>query len=277
MRYFTLPSQALLHPKVCGNLISEHGFLHHQRCFDETVLIFVLEGTLSITQSGTPFSIQPNHFLLLPAKEEHFGHLPSMGRLSYLWLHFTSDASLTQTTLPAESPVSDLLLPETGTVSLSSRFPLFFHQLLDIFRLEKCHSAQMTELLLRLLLCELSQEARDSLLPAASPHTPFLQSVAKWLRANCCRRVTSTELTAVFGYNSDYLSSLFKKEFGSGITAYLNRSRIEVSKNLLRNTSASIKEAAYSCGFPDEKYYMKLFKRLVGMTPSEYQSRFFEK
>ncbi len=46
MRYFTIPSIDSIHYLVCGNLMSQDGFLHHRRCFHENVLILALEGTL---------------------------------------------------------------------------------------------------------------------------------------------------------------------------------------------------------------------------------------
>ena len=51
----------------------------------------------------------------------------------------------------------------------------------------------------------------------------------------------------------------------------------EITKNTLVSSNISIKEVAWSSGFQDEKYFLKLFKKKEGMTPSEYRNAFFSK
>ena len=58
---------------------------------------------------------------------------------------------------------------------------------------------------------------------------------------------------------------------GLSLVSYTNRLRIEASKKLLSNYDLSIKETAYSCGFPDEKYFMKVFKKFEQCTPTDYR------
>lgn len=60
------------------------------------------------------------------------------------------------------------------------------------------------------------------------------------------------------------------------LAQYLNRMRIDTAKRLLENRNISIKEAAYSSGFRDEKYFMKMFKQQEGMTPLAYRKAFTE-
>ena len=81
-----------------------------------------------------------------------------------------------------------------------------------------------------------------------------------------------TELADAVGYSADYLSSLFKQSMGISIVRYTNLLRIKTAKTLLSNYDITIKEAAFSCGFSDEKYFMKVFKQLEGMTPSQYKN-----
>ena len=48
--------------------------------------------------------------------------------------------------------------------------------------------------------------------------------------------------------------------------------RVDISKRMLSDRNMSIKEAAFSCGFNDEKYYMRVFRKCEGMTPAQYRS-----
>ena len=67
---------------------------------------------------------------------------------------------------------------------------------------------------------------------------------------------------------------LFKKETGYTLIQYLNRTRIEVAKRLSETDGITVKETAYSSGFSDEKYFMRMFKKQEGMTPLEYREAF---
>jgi YesN/AraC family two-component response regulator len=67
------------------------------------------------------------------------------------------------------------------------------------------------------------------------------------------------------------LSRQFKKETKQGITEYINIQRVNEAVYIMENQNISITEAAYMVGFNDVNYFTKVFKKLKGMTPSEYR------
>lgn len=71
--------------------------------------------------------------------------------------------------------------------------------------------------------------------------------------------------------NSSYLSSLFHKEYGCTLTEFINKQRIDQSILLLQTTSKSVQEIAAECGIHDVNYFIKLFKKQTGFTPSRYR------
>ena len=73
--------------------------------------------------------------------------------------------------------------------------------------------------------------------------------------------------------NSSYLSTLFHKEVGCTLTDYINKKRIEHSIHLLQLTSKSVQEIATECGIQDVNYFIKLFKKQTGFTPSRYRTQ----
>lgn len=73
--------------------------------------------------------------------------------------------------------------------------------------------------------------------------------------------------------NSSYLSTLFHKEVGCTLTDYINKQRIERSIRLLQASAKSIQEISSDCGFQDVNYFIKLFKKQTGFTPSRYRAQ----
>ena len=73
--------------------------------------------------------------------------------------------------------------------------------------------------------------------------------------------------------NSSYLSTLFHKEVGCTLTDYINKQRIAHSIRLLQLTSKHIQDISAECGFQDVNYFIKLFKKQTGTTPSRYRTQ----
>lgn len=69
-----------------------------------------------------------------------------------------------------------------------------------------------------------------------------------------------------------YFSKLFKEETGANFIDYLTMARIERAKGFLRDDARSVKEISVAAGYADPNYFSKLFKKVVGLTPTEYRS-----
>jgi AraC-like DNA-binding protein len=68
-----------------------------------------------------------------------------------------------------------------------------------------------------------------------------------------------------------YFCKLFKKAIGLNFTAYVARVRVEKAKNLLLNPDVQVSEIAYAVGFQSLTHFNRVFKALVGQTPSLYR------
>lgn len=84
--------------------------------------------------------------------------------------------------------------------------------------------------------------------------------------------LTVASLTEHFGMSQSYLLRVFKKDSGSGILDYIHQRRVDESKLLLKNTGKTIAEIAADIGYSNQLALIRAFKRLEGITPSEYRS-----
>lgn len=255
---------------TCGCLENDGGFLHVRRTLNCDVLIFVTEGTLFITLGGVDFSVGSGEYILLPSGTEHWGTKPCTGRLSYMWVHFSSPKK--QADIPPESGFA-YLIPEHFSASDPRRISLIFRQLLDYQRQEKLYTPMLPVCALSMLLMEITQQYLDAG-RNASELSPKIYNICQWIRSNCQKKLTAEMIARHFHYNAEYLSLIFKKETGCTLIKYLSRTRIDIAKRLLETDGISIKETAYSSGFSDEKYFMRTFRKLEGMTPMQYREAF---
>ena len=79
-------------------------------------------------------------------------------------------------------------------------------------------------------------------------------------------------ISANLNVNASYLSATFKKECGETLTDYVRRKRMENAAYILTHTDKQIQIVAEECGIMDLNYFIKLFKRHYGMTPTQYRN-----
>ncbi len=267
--------------QICGNLRASDGFLHHKRSMEQHVLIVVLKGTLYLRAAGENVIVRSGQYILLRAGEEHEGWKASEGELSYFWVHFSG-----QDTENEENTGNYYHFPSFGTLPAMQRVTTLFRQLLDLSRTWQEEQGQMLDYCCSTLLMELTLEMnRESHkgealeggeeMEQAKPQVQqAIREAMDYITMNCHKQMDSAMVAQHLHYNPDYFASLFRKQTGMTITQYLNKMRVELAKQLLVNENVSIKEAAYSSGFQDEKYFMRIFKRQEGMTPLAYKTAF---
>lgn len=289
MRYFVSNTSLPLTYVSSGNLLSKEGFVHPRRILDTYVLLLVKEGTLYITQSSVNYEVLPNQYIFLAAGEEHAGFRASSGKLSYLWVHFTlqepADVRWDEKPLfenvqrekEIPSGKNIYIMPEHGEISFVRKVSLLFNQLLDLSRNEQIYTNFIADYALSSLVMEISQEFFDTYNKNTQNIPPCVAKVMEWIRANYYMPLTVSSIAGEFGYNADYLSTLFKKSVHISLVQFINKTRIDISKSLIVTYDITIKETAYSCGFADEKYFMKTFRKLENMTPSQYKRAFTQK
>lgn len=275
-----------------GNLINENGFIHPERCLDSYEFISVTQGVLHLTVDSEDYHISPGAFLFLFPGQHHKSIQPASGAISFYWVHFyltAPDTLIRSETEPAallpfyESKDAShpfYILPQTGVLSQNSRVNILFIQLLDLskrlgsFALWQCSYAVSTLLLELTNECFLTQSLRwhHQSLPAN------IAAIMEWLQLNYDTTLTVAAIAEKFGYHPAYMTSIFKRATNFTVTEYLNRQRIRVAENLLTATpKLTITQISERVGVHDEKYFMKLFKRYNGLTPTAYRKAFIEK
>jgi AraC-like DNA-binding protein len=70
-----------------------------------------------------------------------------------------------------------------------------------------------------------------------------------------------------------YFCKMFKKATGLKFTDYVSRIRVEKAKNLLLNRNLRVSEIAYEVGFQSLTHFNRVFKKILGLSPTEYRGQ----
>ena len=98
----------------------------------------------------------------------------------------------------------------------------------------------------------------------------------KYMEENYMHRLTLASISANVNLSSSYLCRVFKSEVGTSITSYLNNLRIRKAATLIKENDLSMKEISVMVGIDDQLYFSRLFKKCMGVSPSEYGKRFHQ-
>lgn len=98
-----------------------------------------------------------------------------------------------------------------------------------------------------------------------------LSALREQLRAAPGEQWTVEQLCAACGLPKSTLQKHYKLMFGKSLFEDLIEFRVEAAKRLLTETAQPLAEVALLCGYSTESYFMKQFKRVTGMTPTEFR------
>ena len=101
----------------------------------------------------------------------------------------------------------------------------------------------------------------------------LVENVKKYIQENLCMRLSLQDIAQHFSVSPNHLSQLFKKTCDIGLNEYINHQKISRSKELLRDSNLKIYEIADQLGFESAFYFSKVFKKVTGMSPRDYQNR----
>lgn len=240
-----------------GGLFSSEGeWIHPERVLDNTEIILVQKGTVSIGIDGEPFDAREGDVLRLDRGKMHRGLRVTGEPVSFYWFHFTG-------AMPTDWLNTHFSMTEPYRADVLCRQLLHYAN-------TPVYPAETAQNLFSVLLAELHAQS-----DAQSDGSRVLGEVCAWIRAHDSCALTSADTAARFGYNADYLSRLFREQFGYGLKQYLVNVRMKRIKTLLLSPDYSLQQIAERTGFSDYKYFLKFFTLHEGATPTTFRSLYF--
>ncbi len=120
------------------------------------------------------------------------------------------------------------------------------------------------------MVCCLKQWVEDRKLEERKP----ILLAKEYMQENFWRSLTLEEVSAYVGFNASYFSNLFKRETSMNFLEYLTTLRIDHARERLMKTDDSVNEIAEAVGYSDVKYFSRIFKRSLGLSPNKFRKMY---
>jgi AraC-like DNA-binding protein/ligand-binding sensor protein len=147
-------------------------------------------------------------------------------------------------------------------------------QLQDAYFHSRVLSREQYEAMVRLLEIfarHLSVMANQILVEKQNEETPLVSRAKRFIGEHQAESISLGQMARALNVSTFYFCKMFKKATGLTFTDYLARTRIERAKNLLLNPHVRVSEVAYDCGFISLTHFNRIFKRMVGKSPTGYR------
>jgi ligand-binding sensor protein len=147
------------------------------------------------------------------------------------------------------------------------------HKHSKINEIEKCYnSVNIIEKDKLLLISELFQKFSDIILEKKLIELKKAKPeyyLKRYVEDNYCQLINVESAAAFVGRSPSFVTHKFKSIYGQTFHEYLSHARVQHSKRLLRKFT--IAETFPMCGFNNRYHFSKVFKKIEGITPHEYQ------
>ncbi|MEX2462068.1 MAG: response regulator [Paenibacillaceae bacterium] len=147
---------------------------------------------------------------------------------------------------------------------------------------EQLYNQWVTEIRLNLVQCEDYRELRhwakkmlyqiiDFSHDREDKNSLIIQQCQKYIEAHYPEDISLDTLAQKYHFNSSYFSNLFKTYAGTGLSEFVIKVRVQKALELLLNTNCKMSEIAMKVGYKDAGYFIRVFKRELGMSPNKYR------
>ena len=147
-----------------------------------------------------------------------------------------------------------------------------YSQLQNADLLSKCTEA--------VTLREMEQNYRDGMALVCSPRRMkedisnyTIKRAINYIREHYKEGISLEDVAGRLGITPEYLSTLFNREMGENFSTFLRKFRISHAKRLLKGTDMKVYEIAEAVGYTDPKYFARVFKDELGVSPGEYRQQ----
>lgn len=127
--------------------------------------------------------------------------------------------------------------------------------------------------LLSVFADHLSMKGNQIALQQANAEPPVITRAKRYIEEHHTEDLSLGQVAAAVHTSTFYFCKLFKRATGLNFTVFVSRVRAEKAKNLLLDPNLRVSEIAYAVGFQSLTHFNRVFKKIVGQSPTKYRAQ----
>lgn len=258
--------RAFFYVQECGHLKASGAQKTSRQDLPSYLFAVVLDGQGVLTYEGRTERLSAGDCFFIDCRQHHVYQSDTANPWELLWVHFNGCTSDEYYKLYAAQ------LPPVFHPAASAKFVSLLQELLrtnteTYADTEVISSGLLAQLLTMLLTANSLPEESESALQTK------LKVVLAYIDANFTKEIRLDEISKRFYISKYYLTREFKRTYGETIFQHIIGKRVNYAKRLLRFTDKSVEEISELCGFHDQSYFAKQFKKAENTTCLAFRRR----
>ncbi len=254
-----LPPTAQLRFHMCGTTYPNKSYFINRPHSNVCCIEYIVSGSGEVQVNGQRFTARAGDTYCLPLGGQHYYASDRKEPWEKIWINLSGDMVSRLASLYGTDGVYHF--PALDTSDLLLKFQYYADRPANPHSAEKC-CALVSQLFFRMsrALCVTDE-------PECSP----VQSMLSYIEQHETDAIRLEQLAAVCRKSPSQAERLFRAEFGVPPYRYVLNRKIELACQLLRETGMSIRDISSYLSFDDEFYFSGLFRRKMGMSPTQYR------
>lgn len=134
----------------------------------------------------------------------------------------------------------------------------------------KCLNAKELMITLKIMLENLGEKEEQK---QTDSGPGLMEQIHRHIEKNYPENITLTELAEQYHVDASHLSRTFSRTYGETVIAFLTRIRMEKAAELMKETDKTLEAISFLVGYDDYHYFSRVFRKKMGISPSEYRSK----
>ncbi len=251
----------------CGISSCQPGHTWGPAVRDHYVIHYILSGTGTLTLRDKTYTLREHEGFLLSPHDISTYSASHENPWEYVWVGFhglNASYYLQQAGLSSEVPTFHF-----------TRGEQLKNCMLEMVRAnnEYTHSTKLRiQSLLYSLFSELVENAQhDNAINPQSMKNQYIRKAVDYIQINYMNSITVSDLADYVGLERSYFTTIFKEYLNIPPQKFLSLFRINKACNFLKDKTLTIGEVALMTGYRDPVVFLKAFKGIVGVSPSQYR------
>lgn len=228
------------------------------------LIIYVKNGNVELVVEDTKYVVGENQVIFLDCNKLH--SYSSITPWEALWFHFDG---------PVAKEYFDIITKNNNPIIDIYDNLEFLKTFVDLFKIfqekqipkDAIVSKYICDLLTKLIISSEHNSLKND------NHTNIIEDAIKYMNENINENISLLDIASHVSLSEYYFTRLFKKQTNISPHQYLIAIRLDLSKFLLKNTTLSVKEICYECGFNSVSNFCYTFKQHVGLSPTNFREQ----